>query len=257
MRIRQAGFTPIKGGRHLDRPFVDLAAEGPVGDRMFCLVDLARGRVLRTVENPSLLSCTAHWLDGVLSIDVDGTTLEAAPRPSGRMLELDFWGRPAAVEIVDGPWASAYSRFLGFDVMLARAVRPGELIYGASVTIVTTSGLRMLAEKAGQELDSHRFRATFVIDTDELDAQVEDSWHGRELHLGSAARIRVLAGIDRCAVIDAEPASGAGGTRLLQTLASYRLRDGAIDFGMYAEVSVPGRVFRDDPVTVIPAGTPA
>jgi uncharacterized protein YcbX len=261
MRIRQAGFTPIKGGRHLDHPFVDLAAEGPVGDRMFCLVDLARGRVLRTVENPSLLACTAHWLDGVLSIDVGGVTLEAAPRPSGHTLELDFWGRPAAVEIVDGPWASAYSRFLGFDVVLARAVRPGELIYGASVTIVTTSGLRMLAEKTGLEIDSHRFRATFVIDTeetstDELDAQVEDSWAGRELQLGSA-RIRVLAGIDRCAVIDADTASGAFGTRLLRSLADYRLRDGAIDFGMYAEVSAPGRVFRDDPVTVIPAVTPA
>src|SRR6185312_10097627 len=161
------------------------------------------------------LSCTAHWLDGVLSIDVDGTTLEAAPRPSGRMLELDFWGRPAAVEIVEGPWARGYSDYLGFEVALARATRPGELVYGASVTIITTSGLRLLEEKSGQKLDSHRFRATFVIDTDELDAQVEDSWRGRELQLGSAARIRVLAGIDRCAVIDAEPTSGAGGTRLL------------------------------------------
>ncbi len=252
MRIRQAGFTPIKGGRHVEHPFVDLAPSGPVGDRLFCLVDLARGRVLRTVENPSLLACTARWLDGVLSIDVDGRTLEATPRPSGRKLALDFWGRPAAVEIVDGPWARAYSDYLGVEVALTRAVRPGELVYGASVTLVTTSGLRRLAEKAGHEIDSHRFRATFVIDTEELDAQAEDSWAGRELQLGSA-RIRVLAGIDRCAVIDADPASGVSGTRLLQTLAGYRLRDGAVDFGMYAEVTVPSRVFRGDPVAVVPA----
>ena len=235
---------------------MDLAPGGPVGDRLFCLVDLARGRVLRTVENPSLLACTARWVDGVLSIEIGGQIIEAVPRPSGRKLALDFWGRPAAVEIVDGPWAQAYSDYLGFDVAMTRATRPGELVYGASVTVVTTSGLRFLEEKAGHEIDSHRFRATFVIDTDTdtdgLDAGVEGSWAGRELRLGSAG-IRVLAGIDRCAVVDAEPASGASGTRLLQTLASYRLRDGAIDFGMYAEVTVPGRVFHGDPVTVRPA----
>jgi uncharacterized protein YcbX len=251
MRIRQAGFTPIKGGRHVEHHFVDLAVAGPVGDRMFCLVDLARGRVLRTVENPSLLACTAHWTDGVLSIEMGDQTIEAAPQPSGRELALDFWGRPAAVEVVDGPWAQAYSDYLGFEVALTRAMRPGDLVYGASVTIVTTGGLRSLAEKTDTEIDSHRFRATFVIDTDGLAAQVEDSWAGRELQLGSA-RVRVLAGIDRCAVIDADPASGASGTRLLQTLAGYRLRDGAIDFGMYAEVTVPSRVFRGDPVTVGP-----
>ena len=260
MRIRQAGFTPIKGGRHIEHPFVDLVPGGPVGDRLFCLVDLARGRVLRTVENPSRLACTARWLDGVLSIEIGGQIIEAVPRPSGRKLALDLWGRPAAVEIVDGPWTQAYSDYLGFDVAMTRATRPSELVYGASVTLVTTSGLRFLEEKAGHEIDSHRFRTTFVIvidtdtdtDTDGLDAGVEGSWAGRDLRLGSAG-IRMLAGIDRCAVVDAEPASGAFGTRLLQTLASYRLRDGAIDFGMYADVTVPGRVFHEDPVTVRPA----
>ena len=82
--------------------------------------------------------------------------------------------------------------------------------------------------------------------------------NNRSHHLRDRVVGLVVANAAVCsAVIDAEPASGAGGTRLLQTLASYRLRDGAIDFGMYAEVSAPGRVFRDDPVTVIPAGTPA
>ena len=178
MHISQAGFTAIKGGRHLEHTRLDLSPSGPAGDRVFALVDLERGRVLRTVENPALLGGIARRKDEMLSVELGGRTVEAVPEPSGRGLVLDYWGRPAAVEIVDGPWA------------------------------------------------------------------------GRELRLGPA-RVRVLGGIDRCAVIDLDPATGASGTRLLQTLACYRLRGRAIDFGMYAEVTVPGPVSRDDRVTVV------
>ena len=132
-------------------------------------------RVPRRRSGPALAVATLVLLAGCGD---DTTPVEAVPEPSGRGLVLDYWGRPAAVEIVDGPWA------------------------------------------------------------------------GRELRLGPA-RVRVLGGIDRCAVIDLDPATGASGTRLLQTLAGYRLHGRAIDFGMYAEVTVPGPVSRDDRVTVV------
>src|SRR5665811_1996815 len=98
MRIERIGFTPLKGGHHVERSAVDLSAEGPVGDRAFCLVDRARGRVLRTVENPSLLQTTARWDSGVLSVDLPGGTVEGAPSPTGEFLKVDYWGRVAAVE---------------------------------------------------------------------------------------------------------------------------------------------------------------
>ncbi len=250
MHIQRIGFTPIKGGRHVEHGSVVLAPGGPVGDRLFSLVDLERRRVLRTVENPALLAGTARWESGLLSIALDGETLTAAPGPTGDRLELDYWGRPAAVEVVSGPWAAAYSRYLGREVVLTRAMRASELVYGASVTIVTTGALRLLSERAGHEIDAARFRATFVLDTDDLEPHAEDSWAGRELQMG-AARLRILKAVDRCAVIDFEPATGASGTRLLQTLATYRLRDAAIDFGMYAEVVTPANVVRGDPVMLL------
>ncbi len=252
MHILRTGFTAIKGGRHLDHGTVDLATTGPVGDRMFALVDLERRAVLRTVRNPALLASTAQWADGVLSVEIGGRRIEAVPEPSDVALNLDYWGRPAAVEIVDGPWASAYSALLGIEVALARALHPGELVYGAPVTIVTTSGIRLLEKRAGHEIDAHRFRATFLVDTDGLDAAVEDSWAGEEIRVGPA-RLRVTGAIDRCAVIDLDPRSGASGTRLLQILAEYRLHGKAVDFGVYAEVVVPGCVGPGDPVAVAPA----
>lgn len=102
MLVERIGLTPIKGGRHLTQDFVDLAPDGPVGDRVFALVDRDQGRVLRTVGNPALLRVCARWESGVLSVDLPGQTIEAAPSPSGEVLLVDYWGRTAALEVCTG-----------------------------------------------------------------------------------------------------------------------------------------------------------
>ena len=183
MRVERIGFTPIKGGRHAAHGSVELASTGPVGDRAFCLVDPARSRVLRTVENPTLVKNLAHWHAGVLSVRLPFGVFEGAPLGTGSVLEVDYWGRPARLEVVDGPWAAAYSRFLGLDVVLARAA-PGEVVYGAPVSLVTTSSLRWLEERTGTPVDPVRFRSTFVVSSDEP-VRVEDGWVGRELQVGA------------------------------------------------------------------------
>jgi hypothetical protein len=40
--IDRIGFTTLKGGRHMTHDLADLTASGPVGDRVFCLVDRSR-----------------------------------------------------------------------------------------------------------------------------------------------------------------------------------------------------------------------
>jgi len=102
MRIERAGFTALKGTRHESRTEVELTADGPVGDRVFCLVDPARDRVLRTVENPSLVRARTCWREGVLSVDLPASTVEGEPAPTGEVRKADYWGRPAAVEVVEG-----------------------------------------------------------------------------------------------------------------------------------------------------------
>lgn len=253
MRIERIGFTPLKGTRHVARDQVELSADGPVGDRVFCLVDPARGRVLRTVENPGLVGSVSRWDAGVLSVDLPGRTVEGEPGPTGEVLEVDYWGRTAAVERVDGPWAEAFSEHLGADVVLARSVDPGEVVYGESVTLVTTASLRLLSERLGQEVDSARFRSTFLVDTGEgpdgrgAEPHVEDSWVGRRLRLGEAT-VLVRGTVPRCAVIDVDPVGGVDRAPVLATLAGYRRGEREVCFGVDAAVVEPGVVRPGDEI---------
>jgi uncharacterized protein len=228
---------------------VDLSADGPVGDRVFCLVDPLRSRVLRTVENPSLLRVCTRWQAGVLSVDLEGHMFEGVPSPNGQMLNVDYWGRTATVQCCMGPWAEAYSEFLGHDVVLARSVAAGEVVYGASVTLVTTVSMRLLSQRLGGQVDSARFRSTFLVDAGDSAPHVEDSWVGRQLQVG-AATLRVRGVVPRCAVVDLDPATGRNDAPVLAELAGYRQFKAGINFGVDAVVTAPGRARTGDQVVL-------
>jgi uncharacterized protein len=246
MRIERIGFTPLKGARHVARDRVELSPEGPVGDRVFCLVDPDRGRVLRTVENPTLVRAVARWDSGVLSVDLPSGTVEGTPTSTGEVVKADYWGRTAAVEVVDGPWAEAFSEHLGRDVVLARTAHPGEVVYGGAVTLVTTASLRLLAEQVGRDVASERFRSTFLLDV-EGGPHEEDSWVGRELRLGEAV-VAVRGQVPRCAVVDLDPENGVERQPVLGTLARYRRGRNDVHFGVDAVVVTPGVVSTGDVV---------
>jgi uncharacterized protein len=254
VRISRIGFTPVKGGRHLTHDLVDLSAQGPVGDRVFCLVDRSRARVLRTVENPSLLQACARWEAGVLSVDMSGHPpghiVAGVPSATGEVLELDYWGRQASVEVCAGPWARAYSEHLGYDVVLCRSMAAGQVVYGASVTLVTTASMTTLARRLGRDVGSERFRATFLVETGDSPSHVEDSWIGRRLQLGKAT-VRVRAAVPRCAVVDLDPVTGRHDAPVLRELAGYRSGQGEVRFGVDAVVTVPGRVQAGDPAELL------
>jgi uncharacterized protein YcbX len=244
VHVARIGLAPVKGTRHVDLPSVALTAGGPVGDRVFCLVDPARGRIVRTVENRSLLSTTARWTGRELTTVLTGLpagSVTGVPEPTGRTCTLDYWGRDAVVELVAGPWAEAYSRLLGRDVELARTTGPGEIVYGAPVSLVTTSSLDRVSAATGGVVDGAQFRATFTVDTAGEPPHVEDSWVGRRLRVGEAV-VQVRAAIPRCAVVDLDPATGTRRGDVLAALAGYRRAAGEIFFGVDAVVVGPGRV---------------
>ena len=115
MHVSRIGLTPVKGGRHADAARrVDLTLDGPVGDRVFCLVD------------PDARAGAPHRREPDADADrrdlgrrrAHQSAARAGPSracrsPTGETLKVDYWGRVAALEVVDGPWAAAYSEHLG------------------------------------------------------------------------------------------------------------------------------------------------
>ncbi|MGV8907536.1 MAG: MOSC domain-containing protein [Propionicimonas sp.] len=247
MHVSRTGYTSLKGARHLDRPFVDLSEDGPVGDRVFCLVDLARERVLRTVENPALMQTRATSEAGVLTVTLAGATVGGVPAGAGETRTLDYWGRRVTLEILDGPWAAAYSRHLGYEVVLARSTG-GDVVYGASVSLITTGSLDELSRRVGTRVLDAQLRATFTVHTDA--PQPEDAWIGKRLTLGEA-EVEVRSAIPRCHVIDLDPDSGIRRADAMSVLADYRRRGNEVVFGVDAVVTKPGRVCVGDGVETV------
>lgn len=270
MHVTSLGLSVLKGSAQDHPASLRFAAHGPVGDRAFCCVDPVAARVLRTVENPSLLRLRARHLDetssgaGELVVEVPGEGALRAPVRAAGELSADYWGRTARLDVLDGPWATALSRFLGRDVVLARA-RPRDVVYGGGVTLVTTSSLREAARRAGDPAtesltddaalvaDAERWRASVVVDTGDAGPFVEDGWVGRRLQVGDVG-LRVTGGVARCAVVRLRPREGTRDAwDPLALLARDRIPAGAprpeVVFGVEAEVVRPGTVQFGDPVT--------
>ncbi len=188
----------------------------------------------------------ATWADGALSVDLPGGPVSGVPRPTGETRTVDYWGRREVVEIVEGPWAEAFGRHLGRDVLLARA-RPGAVVYGAPVSVVTSGSLALLAQRLGGPVAGARFRATLEVWTGDTPMRLEDDWVGRTLRVGSAL-LRVREPVPRCAVVDLDPRSGVRDADVLRLLAGYRRGHEGVTFGVDAEVVTPGRVRSGDPV---------
>jgi uncharacterized protein YcbX len=252
MRVDRVGFTSVKGTRHTAREEIELDADGAVGDRLFCAVDLERRRVLRTVQNPSLVGVRSRWDGTRLEVTLpSGEVGAGTPAGTGEHVACDYWGRSVELSVQDGPYAALFSSYLGFPVVLAEAPRAG-VIYGNPVSIVTTATLAALGDHlGGADLDPARFRATVVLDAGDRPFH-EEEWLGRELRLGQA-RVRLAAPIPRCAVIDLHPDTGERDGRLLKGLATLRPDSGPEGpvCGVDAHVTVPGVVRPGDPVELL------
>ena len=265
LRVSRLGLTPVKGTRHVELDRIELDVHGPVGDRTFCLVDPIRARVLRTVQNPRLIAVRTSWDGRTLSCRFPDDT-EVAAKPgagSGAELSADYWGRRAELEFVDGPWAAAFSGYLGRSVRLARIRTRGTVVYGAAVTVVTATTLRAIGSRLSRSdaieslaVLAARFRSTLVLDGDDLAPGVEQSWLGRELRVGSAT-VRLRAPVPRCAVIDLDPATGER-NQAMQIAAGARPGHEPV-VGVDAVVVRPGIIRRDDPASLTdgPAGLPS
>lgn len=114
-----------------------------------------------------------------------------------------------------------------------------------SISILSQSSLKALADAAGKPVEMERFRGNIWLEG--LEPWAERAWPGKLLRIGEA-EFEVREHIGRCAATTANPATGEQDVNTLKIL---RKNWGHTDLGIYAEVVKSGRVALQDKVEIL------
>ena len=210
---------PVKSlrGEELERMEVDL--RGPVGDRLWALVD-DHGK-LASGKNSGRFRKVAGLLEHSSRLDGDVPVVEPA---AGDLVRGDHPDVGAAVQLIAGPgWR------------LAR--EDGTPHHDASpIHLVTSATLARLSEVVGFEVASQRLRPNIVVEVPGPAGFVEDAWVGMELAIGHV-RLRVTERCERCVMVNhAQPGGMDHRPEVLKRIG----RANETCAGVYAEVVAPG-----------------
>jgi uncharacterized protein YcbX len=251
--VTRFNVTSVKSTslRHPDE--IELTERGVDGDRAFLFLE-TDGRRISTAAKAPFLGIRATHDRGRerLALEFpDGTTVEGDATPTGEQQDVTMYDREIPVRTVNGPLADAVSRYVGRDVLLARAEAPESAGGSRRVSIVSLASVAELGRRSDREVipDSRRFR--MLVEVDGTGPHEEDSWSGRRIRLGGAI-VRVGEGVPRCLVTNLDPDTGEPDFPTLDVLASYRKRNGELQFGVYGDVERPGLVRVGDDVEPLP-----
>jgi uncharacterized protein YcbX len=233
---------------------IELETFGVRGDRRFYLVD-DEGRLANAKRVPELLAVRPVVENGHLLLRFpEGTSVEGEVR-LGERVETNFYGRPVAGRIVEGPWGDALSELAGKPVRVAQTEREGDGYdrgARAGASLVSTASLDALRAVAGASapVDGRRFRMTIGIDG--VEAHGEDAWVGERVAVGGAV-VLVREKTGRCSVTTRDPDTGVRDLDTLAAIAAYRGDVPTVEplpFGVWCEVVEPGRVAVGDAIEV-------
>lgn len=219
---------PVKSmrGEELDQTTVDV--RGILGDRLYAVRDadgrFGSGRNTRRFRRmDGLLAFSARYLSDLTPVITlpDGATVRGDD-------EHVHWALAKALGI-PGVTLAKEGVISHFDE--------------EPVHLVTSASLRWLADAVPEaDVDARRLRPNMVIATDEHPALPEDSWVGRELHIGGRLVVEVTGRASRCVMVNLEREE----PEPLRAVA-----DGnELALGVHARVLEPGRITVGDAVTL-------
>ena len=108
--------------------------------------------------------------------------------------------------------------------------------HDAPLSIISLETVRVLAQKAGHEIDPLQFRGNLYVDG--LPAWQEFQWIGQRLFIGEA-ELEILRPIERCKAISMHPTTGEVTLNVPAVLAG---GEGHLFLGVYAKVVKAGQV---------------
>ena len=258
--LERISVTPVKGTAVLHPETVSLTEAGIPQDRAFYLVDEWGELFSGSTFGPLVrVHAKVHAAPQRLTLRFpDGAEVTALSDTLGAAETTNFYGRPVAAHVVEGPFSEAMSRYCSKPLRLLRCDRDGDGVDVEPITVVSAASVRDLAERGRYEgeLDARRFRMNLVLEG--CEPYEEESWAGKVVQVGEAV-IEVGAQVPRCVFTTKDPDTGDKDWDTLTQIAKYRRRiagGGGLPFGVYARVVQPGTVRVGDTVKTLSVSAP-
>jgi uncharacterized protein len=249
--VSDLAIAPVKGLRLVRMDELDIRPTGPVGDRAFVVVD-ERHALMQTTRTPALLQVAQRWNheSGELTLRFpDGSEVAEVPSPGQPISTGLYDGRRVSGRLVPGPHSEALSDHLNRRVWLVALDHTEVGADEFPVSLMSTASLAALGQALdGAAPDPRRFRMSITVDG--AGAWEEHGWAGSEVEVGEV-RVRIVEPVPRCVVTTRDPDEGRSDVPVLKALAALRGKKD-VTFGVWCEVTHPGRVRRGD--SVMPLG---
>jgi uncharacterized protein YcbX len=238
-RVAELWRYPVSsvGGQSL--PQLEVTPAGIPGDRRFALFDPASGLAAAPEREP-------RWRPALFlqALRDEAALLPQLRFPDGEVFWLDDSRLAARLEGHFG-FAAGIGAYGGLDdgadmrfPIVSNRYAP------AALHLVTTASLQQLAKAADVPTPDHRrFRPSILIETDEAEGFLENTWIGQDISIGSAT-VGVTEPTRRCGMtmiaqpeIDEQP-------DILRGI----MRHNARNLGVYAAVQATVTIAVGDPV---------
>ena len=120
----------------------------------------------------------------------------------------------------------------------------------ASVSVINLATIAAIGREAGQDLDTRRFRANILVESDVAEPFLEDDWIGGRLVFGSnedGPMVSMTLRDVRCVMINLDPDTAQKDPRVMK--AAVHLNNN--NAGAYGTVMRTGKISIGDPVSLI------
>ena len=247
---------------------------GLARDRRLAVVSRRTGKVA-SAKYPRLwrdmLTMSAEALDGAARITLPGGETVCSTDPGVDEVLSAVLGQPVTLTGTPPPGATL-DRAVPDAVLrdgikaevpatlieIGAAAPPGTFVDFAPLHLITSATLDRIAELSPyRRARLERYRPNVVIRTD-ADGFTENDWLGRDLRVGEAHVLRVIARTPRCAIPTLAHGDLPRDTEALRVVARHNRvtpmpgLDPEPCAGVYAEVLHPGRIQAGDPVRLVP-----
>lgn len=252
--VKSCGAVPVDAAR--------ITATGFEWDRRWMVVG-PDGRFLSQREHPRLTLVRVRLTDGrlvlsaphLVDLEVPLETTTVAP------IRVTVWSDECDAVDEGGAAARWFTDHLGVEARLVRladddarplgttAAQPGDRVSFADAypfLLLSQGSLRQLNNRLNLPVPMDRFRPNIVVDG--CKPHAEDTWG--VVRIGEVD-FAVAKPCSRCVVTTTNQETGERGREPLQTLATYRLKDGQVLFGQNLVHRGAGTVRNGDGVVIL------